>query len=244
MGIAMRLGQEGARIVLVEGDRDIGEHVADQLDAKGIEGRLLIGDLADPSAAKWAVTTATLVWGRLDILVHTPSRLRVREKISEVGLDALDAAYRADVRVPLLFCREVIPQMVERGYGRIVTLASIAGKDGHPLQRARSSAQASLIGLTKAVAMSVGDAGIRVNTVCPGSIMFNMGGWDMYKQNNPDSFAAFLERELPEGRLGTDQEVADVIAFVVSERARWVNGAMIPVDGAQGRPTAQWFGDS
>ena len=74
--------------------------------------------------------------------------------------------------------------------------------------------------------------------------MFEGGGWDKYRQSDPVSFAAFLERDLPEGRLGTDQEVADVIAVVVSERARWVTGALIPVDGAQGRPTARWFGDS
>lgn len=206
----MRLGQEGARIVLVEGDRDIGEHVADQLDAKGIEGRLLIGDLADPSAAKWAVTTATLVWGRLDILVHTPSRLRVREKISEVGLDALDAAYRADVRVPLLFCREVIPQMVERGYGRIVTLASIAGKDGHPLQRARSSAQASLIGLTKAVAMSVGDAGIRVNTVVA-----------------PEEEGSRVPRS------GFFEEVVSAVCWLASGECSFTTGATFDVTGGQ-----------
>ena len=74
--------------------------------------------------------------------------------------------------------------------------------------------------------------------------MFDRGGWDRYQQNDPDNFAVFLKRDLPEGRLGTDQEVADVIAFVVSDRARWVNGALIPVDGAQGRPTARWFRDA
>lgn len=74
--------------------------------------------------------------------------------------------------------------------------------------------------------------------------MFEGGGWHKYQQNNPESFGAFLERDLPERRLGTDQEVADVIAFVVSERARWLNGALVPVDGAQGRPGARWFGDS
>ena len=74
--------------------------------------------------------------------------------------------------------------------------------------------------------------------------MFDDGGWDRYRENSPDSFAAFLERDLPEGRLGTDQEVADVIAFVVSERARWANGALVSVDGAQGRPAVRWFGDS
>ncbi|MCH7626257.1 MAG: SDR family oxidoreductase, partial [Chloroflexi bacterium] len=72
---------------------------------------------------------------------------------------------------------------------------------------------------------------------------FPGGGWANYQRDNPEGFARFLERDLPEGRLGTDQEVANVIAFVLSDRARWINGAMIPVDGAQGRPTARWFGE-
>ena len=79
---------------------------------------------------------------------------------------------------------------------------------------------------------------VQVNTVAPGSIFFSGGGWARFQEEQPEHFAQFVEREFPAGRLGTPEEVADVVAFLVSERANWINGAMIPVDGAQGRPTA------
>jgi NAD(P)-dependent dehydrogenase (short-subunit alcohol dehydrogenase family) len=79
---------------------------------------------------------------------------------------------------------------------------------------------------------------IRVNTVSPGSILFAGGGWDRFRDRDPERFAEFERREFPWGRLGTAEEVADVVAFVLSDCASWINGANIAVDGAQGRPTA------
>ena len=104
-------------------------------------------------------------------------------------------------------------------------------------------AKAGEIFLASSLAWELAPHSIRVNTVCPGSIMFPGGGWDRYQGEQPERFAQFLERELPASRLGTAQEVADVVTYLVSERASWINGAMIPVDGAQGRPTAKWFDD-
>lgn len=219
LGIAMRLGQEGARIVLVEADRNSGEYAADQLDSEGIQGRLLIGDPADSSAAKWAVTTTTLVWGRLDILVHAASTPGIRGGISEVGLDALDATYRADVRAPLLFCCEAIPKMVEQSYGRIVTVASIAGKEGDPLRGARSSTQAASIGLTKAVAMSVADTGIRVNAVVTSHVE-GMGSDGVHKDTSI-------------GRGATIDEVVSAVCWVASKECSFSTGATFDVTGGR-----------
>jgi 3-oxoacyl-[acyl-carrier protein] reductase len=77
-----------------------------------------------------------------------------------------------------------------------------------------------------------------VNTLSPGSILFPGGGWEQFQSENPERFAEFQQREFPFGRLGTPQEVADVAAFLLSERASWINGANIAVDGGQGRPAA------
>ena len=106
-----------------------------------------------------------------------------------------------------------------------------------PLSSTRSPrAKAAEIYLSSALALELGDAGIRVNTVCPGSIVFPGGGWDRFRRDEPESFHAFAEREFPAKRFGSAEEVADAVTFLVSDRASWINGAMIPVDGAQGRP--------
>ena len=88
------------------------------------------------------------------------------------------------------------------------------------------------------MAWELAPARIRVNTVSPGSIMFGGGGWERFRAREPDRFAEFERREFPWGRLGTPEEVADVVVFVLSERATWINGANVAVDGAQGRPSA------
>ena len=165
LGVAMRMGREGASIVLVEADRVMGERAADMLDAEGIEGRLLLGNPADSSAAKWAATTAKLVWGRVDVVVYADPMADVSGPLHAVGPKILDTLYRNDVRGPLQYCQAVIPAMMERGYGRIVTVAMDIGLQGQSGRSARSATQAALIGLTKAVAMSVVDTGILVNAV-------------------------------------------------------------------------------
>ena len=165
LGVAMRMGREGASIVLVEADRVMGERAADMLDAEGIEGRLLLGDPADPAAAKWAATTAKLVWGRVDVVVYADPMGDVSGPIYSLGPKILDTLYRNDVRGPLQYCQAVIPAMMERGYGRIVTVAKEIGMQGGPGRSAQSASQATLVGLTKAVAMSVVETGILVNTV-------------------------------------------------------------------------------
>lgn len=165
LGVAMRMGREGASIVLVEVDRVLGERAADLLDAEGIEGRLLLGHPADPSAAKWAATTAKLVWGRVDVVVYADPLGDVSGPLHAISPKILDALYRNDVRGPLQYCQAVIPAMMERGYGRIVTVAKEIGMQGGPSRGARSASQAAMIGMTKAVAMSVVGTGIFVNAV-------------------------------------------------------------------------------
>jgi 3-oxoacyl-[acyl-carrier protein] reductase len=220
-GIAMRLGREGARIILVEADRDRGERVADMLDAEGIEGRLLVGDIADPSAAKWAVTTAQLVWERLDIVVHSTAGSSVQTPIHRVNLDALDECYQSDLRAPLLFCQAAIPKMIDRGYGRIVTVASEIGKEGRPFESVRSSTQAALVGLTKAVAMSVADTEIRVNAVVSSELESH--------ENDEQAGGSTI------GRAVTVNEIVSAACWLASEECSFTTGATF--DATAGRST-------
>jgi 3-oxoacyl-[acyl-carrier protein] reductase len=132
--------------------------------------------------------------------------------------------------------RAAVPHMERRGGGSAVTIASVSG--AKPAPRAQyGAAKAGEIFLSGALALELAPKRIRVNTVSPGSIMFPGGGWAARQQREPEAFGAWIDRELPWGRLGTAEEVADVVTFVLSERAAWVNGTNIAVDGAQGRPT-------
>jgi 3-oxoacyl-[acyl-carrier protein] reductase len=96
-------------------------------------------------------------------------------------------------------------------------------------------AKAGVISLAKALARDYAKDGIRVNTIAPGSVLFPGGGWDRRQQADPAGIAAFVQRELPFGRFATPDEIADVVAFVASPRARWITGATISVDGGQSR---------
>lgn len=132
--------------------------------------------------------------------------------------------------------RAAVPLMRAGGGGAIVIVASISGwKPGGKAQYA--TAKAAEIQLAASLAQELAPDGIRVNTVSPGSVMYPGGGWERRAGREPAAIEAFIGREFPAGRMGRAEEIADVVAFALSARASWMNGAHIPVDGAQGRPS-------
>lgn len=136
--------------------------------------------------------------------------------------------------------RTAVPHMKKSGGGSVVIVSSITGSKPSP--RAQyGAAKAAEIYLAAAFARELAPFNVRVNAVSPGSILFPSGGWENYARQHPADFDTFLERDLPAGRLGTAEEVADVVTFLLSDRASWVNGADIAVDGAQGRPSARGY---
>jgi len=133
--------------------------------------------------------------------------------------------------------RAAVPHLSAAGGGSAVIISSISGSKRAPTAQ-YGAAKAAEIFLAGALALELAPHKIRVNTVSPGSILFGGGGWERFRTDNPERFAEFEQREFPWHRLGTPDEVADVVAFVLSDRAAWINGANIPVDGGQGRPGA------
>ncbi|ABW13927.1 short-chain dehydrogenase/reductase SDR [Parafrankia sp. EAN1pec] len=126
------------------------------------------------------------------------------------------------------------------GGGAVVIVSSISASKPSP--RAQyGAAKAAENYLASTFARELGPLNIRVNAVSPGSVLFPDGGWERYSRRHPNEFDEFVQRDFPARRLGTVDEVADVVTFLPSERASWVNGATIAVDGAQGRPSANGY---
>jgi 3-oxoacyl-[acyl-carrier protein] reductase len=130
--------------------------------------------------------------------------------------------------------RLAVPHLQRRGGGSIVIIASIFGREAGG-RMAYNAVKAAEISLAKAMAQQLASSNIRVNSVSPGSILFEGGSWWKRQQADPEGIADFVKREIPFGRFGRPEEVGDVVAFLASARANWISGTSVVVDGGQSR---------
>jgi len=231
-GIATRLIHEGADVVLcARGEGALGEAVA----AVGGPGQAhgIVADVTTPEGAVAVVDAAVQVFGGLDIVVNNVGGSGART-IDDLDVADLDDVLGRNLVPALAVSRAALPALRKRGGGVIALIASIWGREGGG-SPSYNVAKAAEISLAKAMAADLAKDEIRVFSVAPGSTLFPGGSWERRMRDDPEGMAAFVERELPWGRLGTVDEVADVAAFLVSPRASWVVGTCVVVDGGQSR---------
>jgi 3-oxoacyl-[acyl-carrier protein] reductase len=230
-GIAGRLVDEGAHVVFcARGEEALEEAVATASGPGRARG--IVADVTTPVGVAAAVDGAVATFGGLDVVVNNVGGSGART------VDGMDAADLRDVLDRNLFpalevSRAALPHLRLRG-GVIALIASVWGREagGGP---GYNVAKAAKISLAKAMATDLAPDGVRVFSVAPGSTRFPGGSWERRVREDPDGMAAFVERELPWGRFGTVDEVADVVTFLVSPRASWVVGTCVVVDGGQSR---------
>lgn len=172
-------------------------------------------------------------FGGIDILVNNvgvAGGAGLLDTTDEQWQEAIDQTLFPAIRAS----RHVVPHMQRRGGGAIVIIASIFGREAGG-RMTYNAVKAAEISLAKSLAQQLAPANIRVNSVSPGSILFEGGSWWRRMQADPAAIADFIKRELPFGRFGTPAEVGDVVAFLCSPRAGWVSGTSVVVDGAQSR---------
>jgi len=231
-GIATRLVEEGAHVVFCARGR---EQLDAAVTAAAGPGRAVsvVADVSTTDGAERVVTAAVEEFGGLDIVVNNVGGSGARTVADMDGAD-LDAVLRKNLFATLHVSRTSLPQLRARGGGVIAIVSSVFGREagGGP---SYNVAKAAEISLAKAMARDLARDRIRVFSVAPGSVRFPGGSWDRRMLDDPDATTAFVEREIPWGRFGTVDEIADVVAFLVSPRASWVTGACIPIDGGQSR---------
>jgi 3-oxoacyl-[acyl-carrier protein] reductase len=231
-GIATRLVEEGAHVVMCA--RGAGDLDAAVQAVPG-PGRVIgvVADVTSPEGATAVVDAAVEQFGGLDVVVNNVGGSGARS-FAEMDADDLQAVLARNLFPALHVSRAALPALRDRGGGVIAIIASIWGREagGGP---GYNVAKAAEISLAKAMARDLAKDGIRVFSVAPGSTLFPGGSWERRLSEDPDGMAAFVERELPWGRLGTVDEVADVVSFLVSSRASWVVGTCVTVDGGQSR---------
>jgi 3-oxoacyl-[acyl-carrier protein] reductase len=238
--VAEALAAEGAAVGLVARDAAGLAAAADRLKARGVPVVTAAADVTDTGALKRAVDAIATALGGLDHLVANAGGTVGRGNLTSAGDDDFTATFALNAGHAAELIRAALPCLRAAGGGSVVIISSITGMRPAP-RTAYAAAKAAEIHLAATAAQELAPAGIRVNAVSPGSIMFPGGGWDTFQRDNPEDFANFLATQFPFGRLGTLPEVADVVTFLLSARASWITGANVPVDGGQIYPSARRF---
>jgi len=199
------------------------------------------GDVCEPEDASKFVSRSLEELGGIDILVNNVGSNSGGNLMKSSDED-WEKTFEMNLFQLIRMTRLVAPHMKARGGGSIVNVASISGWEPQLAFTGQyGSSKAAMIFLAERFALELTGSKIRVNTVSPGSILWSGSGWDNFSKKYPESFTDYVKDGFPMGRLGTPEEVADVIVFLSSPRANWINGRNIPVDGLeQPIPPSEW----
>ncbi len=226
--IAHRLATEGANLVLFDKNAALLSNTVNELTREGfsVSGYTLdIADEADVEAAMRAVIDAH---GRLDIIVNSAGIVGpTNTRITDYSTDDFDRIYAVNLRGAFLMTKWAVRFMEPRRYGRILHMASIAGKEGNPFMVGYSATKAGLIGLIKGVGKEYAEAGITVNGMAPAVIRTAMNA------NTAPEQLAYMTAKIPMNRLGTVDEVAALAAWIVSPEASFTTGFIFDLSGGR-----------
>ena len=237
-GLGLRVcrtfADEGAHVFFcsIDPEERIRE-VEDELRGRGVKAFGTQGDVCDPMAAERIVNEAVENLGGIDILINNVGRRfggGLFEATDQDWAQTFDNIVFQAVRMIKL----TAPHMKERGGGSVVNISSVSGwlpqlaKGGQ-----YSGAKSTLIFLAEQLALELVPYRVRINTLSPGSMYSPDGIWEKWRQDHPDEFESYRLNSFPMGRMGTPEEVADVVVFLASPRGYWINGRHIAVDGLQ-----------
>ncbi|MFC2021891.1 3-oxoacyl-[acyl-carrier-protein] reductase [Chloroflexota bacterium] len=223
--IALKLAEVGATIVV----NDIGEassvnSVAEEIRAMNRESLAILADVSSSSDVARMVETTIASYGRVDILVNNAGITR-DQLLLRMSDEEWDKVINVNLKSVFLCTRAALRHMIKRRWGRIINIASIVGIVGNPGQANYASAKAGIIGFTRTIAREVASRSITVNAIAPGFIDTQM------TQQLEENQRQELMRRIPLGYLGAPRDVAEAVAFLASEEARYITGQVLNVNG-------------
>jgi 3-oxoacyl-[acyl-carrier protein] reductase len=226
--VAVALANAGCRVAVgFGGDAAGGAETLAMVTATGRTGLTIGIDVADAAAVDAAFTAVEAELGPVEILVNNAGITR-DGLLARMSDDQWAAVLDTNLGGAFHTIRRATPKMMRARFGRIVNVSSVSGHLGAPGQANYSAAKAGLLGLSRAVARELASRNVTCNVVAPGPIVTAM------TDGLPDEWRAAMEATVPLGRLGTPEEVAAVVAFLCSDAAAYVTGALVPVDGGLG----------
>lgn len=241
--VALELAREGSHVVLCARDEAALEKVADELTGLGVRSEVVAVDLSEPPAANRIVERTSERFGRIDIVVNNAGVGRPG-RLLELSEEDWQEAFGLNFFAAARLSAACVPTMIAAGWGRIVNVASTQGLEPDPYFGPYGASKAALINLTKCYGRAFSAQGVLTTCVVPG-----ITGTEMVRQNAASAAEAtgvseeeimrrmLAKDPIPVGRIGTVEEVAAAVVFLASERAAWITGAALAVDGGTTRST-------
>jgi len=223
--IALRLAGQGADVAFsYRGNETAARATVGEIEALGRRGLAVQADASDPAAAESLVKGVLEAFGKIDILVNNAGITR-DDLIMRMSVEAFREVLETNLFGAFYMTKAVTRPMLKARSGRIVNITSVSGQAGQMGQANYSSAKAGLIGLTKATARELASRSITCNAVAPGFVLTEL------TKDLPEALMAEITARTPLGRFGTVEEIADAVAFLASDEARFITGQVLAVDG-------------
>jgi 3-oxoacyl-[acyl-carrier protein] reductase len=220
---ARRITAEGGKVVLW--DLDAAALAAAQKEAGA--AHVIALDVSNAGAVEDAAAESRRVLGRIDILVNSAGITGATHTVIGYPIDSWIKVFEVNVHGLFYCCRAIAPGMVENGYGRIVNISSVAGKEGNPNASSYSSAKAAVLGFTKSLGKELATKGVVVNAVTPATF-----DSPILKQV-PQSHIDYMKSRIPMGRLGTSQEIAAAVCWLASEECSFTTASALDTSGGR-----------
>ena len=226
LSIVNRFLASGAKVSLWDQDASLLEQTCSELESKGSVHAVIV-ELTDADAVAEATLDAVKALGEIDILVNNAGIAGPTEPSWEYALEDWRRVIDVDLNAVYYCCRAVIPRMRDQNYGRIVNVASIAGKEGNPNASAYSAAKAGVIALTKSIAKETAEKNISVNCITPAAARTRI--FDQISQQHID----YMLSKIPRGRFVQVEEIAAMVTWLVSEENSFTTGGVFDLSGGR-----------